>query len=102
MQLAKLRNRLGFAYTMLGEDDTAAQEHQLALEMLMQMTSVNEPTDVAKSRSTRFEIARTHYLLALHVLPGMGPTAMPTVDVLRSTRFDDRAGLPRGFDSEFG
>ena len=102
VQLAKLRNRLGFAFRMLGEDDTAAQEHQLALETLTQVASVNEPADVATSRSTRFEIARTHYLLALHVLPGMGPTAMPTVDVLRSTRFDDRAGLPKGFEADFG
>lgn len=106
LQVAKLRNRLGFAFRMLGEDETAMLEHQLALELLKQVANEaeaeagDEDSNAAssRSRSIRFEISRTHYLLALQVLPGMGPTAMPTFDVLRSTRFNDRAGLPRGFE----
>ena len=102
LQLATLRNRLGFAFRMLGENATAEKEHRLALQMLSQVAKAGDPVDTEKSRSIRFEIARTHYLLGMRVLPGMGPTAMPTVDVLRSTRFDERAGLPRGFEAGAG
>ena len=102
VQLAMLRNRLGFAFRMLGEDDTAEREHRLALQMLKKGASQMDPADGIKSRSIRFEIARTHYLLAMHVLPGMGPTAMPTVDVLRSTHFVGRSGLPRGAEPRLG
>ena len=102
VQVATLRNRLGFAFRMLGEDDTAEQQHQRALQMLTQVATEMDPADATKSRSIRFEIARTHYLLAMYVLPGMGPTAMPTIDVLRSTRFDGRAGGPLGAEPPFG
>jgi tetratricopeptide (TPR) repeat protein len=106
VQLATLHNRLGFAFRMLGEDDTADQQHERALEALSQVALEQATVDAAKSRSIRFEIARTHYLLAMYVLPGMGPTAMPTIELLRSTRFDGRndgRGLrPRGAESRFG
>jgi len=87
VQVVTLGNRLGFAFRMLGEDATAEQEHRRALQMLTQVAKEVDPADATKSRSIRFEVARTHYLLAMYVLPGMGPTAMPTIDVLRSTRF---------------
>ncbi len=102
VQVAKLRNRLGFAFRMLGNDGTAEQEHRLALQMLKKVALEMNPANGTESRSIRFETARTHYLLAMHVLPGMGPTAMPGVDVLRSTRFDSRAGWPRGAEPRFG
>ena len=102
VQVATLRNRLGFAFRMLGEDDTAEQEHRRALQVLTQVATELDPADAEKSRSIRFEIARTHYLLAMHVLPGMGPTAMPTIDLLRSTRFEGRTGGPRGAEPPFG
>lgn len=118
VQLASLHNRLGFAFRMLGEDDTADQEHQEALQMLTEVAvqleaansndavNANESLAPVQSRSIRFEIARTHYLIAMHVLPGMGPTAMPTIDVLRSTRLEDRfdgfRGRPPGADPRLG
>ncbi len=102
LQVVTLRNRLGFAFRMLGEDDTAEQQHRRALQILTQVAAELDPADVTKSRTVRFEIARTHYLLAMHVLPGMGPTAMPTIDVLHSTRFNVRGGGPQTAEPGLG
>ena len=82
-QAAKLRNRLGFAYRMLGDDQSAVYEHQLALELLGKVQEVADTDGAPDARTLRFEIARTHYMLALYVLPGMGPSAMPTPDLLK-------------------
>ena len=89
VQLASLRNRLGFAFRMLGDDDAAEKEHRIALSLLKNEKNEVGLDEEVGSQTGKFELARTYYLLAVQVLPGMGPTAMPTVEVLRSTRFND-------------
>jgi tetratricopeptide (TPR) repeat protein len=94
LQAAKLHNRLGLCYRMLGDDQTAEQEHQLAMDLLGIVDEVAETGYTPDAMTIRFEKARTHYLLALYVLPGMGPTAMPTVDLLHTSRLDNRDVFP--------
>ena len=66
---AQIRNRIGYAWRMLGDTERAVQQHQLALERLTQ--------DTKRGTAEQFELARTHYLIAKRVVPGMRPGSMP-------------------------
>ena len=83
LQIAKLRNQLGFAHRMEGENAQAEHEHQLAIDSL---TANANGEDTAQQREIRFELARAHYLIAMHIHPGMGPNAMPPIELLPFNR----------------
>ncbi|MGI9474077.1 MAG: protein kinase domain-containing protein [Rubripirellula sp.] len=91
LERAKLRNQIGFAHRMDGEAAEALTEHEKAVELLMQEGDVESET---LARERRFELARANYLMGIHILPGMGPSAMPPQDLLRSHR--PRPLGPRG------
>ena len=71
---AQIRNRIGYALRMLGEVEDAIEQHQLALDRLTQDTGQKL---AGQKPAEQFEVARTHYLIAMRVVPGMRPGSMP-------------------------
>ncbi|MCG8650747.1 MAG: serine/threonine-protein kinase, partial [Pirellulales bacterium] len=86
---ARIHNRIGHAYRILGEQGKAEEEHALALKLLTRDDSAPDPLPA----EVRFEIARSHYLHAMRLRPGMGPTAMPPLFTVLS--IGTGAGPPR-------
>ena len=83
---ARIRNRIGLAHRIGGNDQRAESEHQISLAVLRSGGNTSgEP-----SAEFQFELARTHYLLAAHVRPGMGPTAMPPIEAVEMPSSDHR------------
>ena len=70
---ARIHNRIGLDYRMLGKDELAIQQHQAALKLLEPHLTL----PVAEQQAIRFELAGTHYLLAGRVRPGVLPTTFP-------------------------
>lgn len=69
---ARVQNGLGTAELVLGRTEEARNSFQETLDQLLAA-----PADLQSEPALRCELARTHYLLARRVLPGMGPRAMP-------------------------
>lgn len=75
---ARILNRIGFAHRMTGDVAKARQAHEKSLNLL---TAIAADSDEA-SNEVQFELSRTHYLLAAHIRPGMGPMAMPPIQAV--------------------
>ena len=63
LRQARIHNRIGLAHRISGDDPSAEEEHLRSLAIL---------TSEAPSTEIRFELARTHYLLAAKVRPRHG------------------------------
>ncbi len=89
---ARTHNRIGLAHRMEGENASADTEHQLSLDILVPESDKIDiaAADAPLERAWMYELARTHFLKAVRLRPGMGPTAMPPLEAI--TERDDRNG----------
>lgn len=86
---ARIHNRIGLAHRMNGNDEAAQEQHQVSLDLLAQLSDLEPETG-----DVRFERAKTHYLLATHVIPGRRPDSMPPLQAATPPpRPDDRRGF---------
>ena len=93
LRIARVRNRIGHAFQMLGNLDAASEQHRRAFDQLSNADSSNASTH-------RFELARTHFFLGLRVQPGLRSSFMPPRAALnlQQTR---RGDLPPLEDDDF-
>ena len=76
MREVQIRNQIGLSYRMIGRLDEAREQHRQSLGLLLPK-GVDENS---LSNQQRFQIARSHFLLGFHLLPGMSPSAMPPLE----------------------
>ncbi|MEO2033264.1 MAG: tetratricopeptide repeat protein [Planctomycetaceae bacterium] len=69
MQIAGLYNDIGSGQLMLGDTEEAAASHESALLQLQALSDRD-------SGEVRYQLARTHYLLARRLLPGQSPSTV--------------------------
>ena len=88
---AQIHNWIGHSFQMLGKRADAEKQHERSLTLL---------NNAGVSNEVKFEMARTHFLLAARLRPGMGPTSLPpTIAVIPSGEripFDRPRGGPFG------
>jgi len=82
MPIAALYNEIGSSQLMLGRTEDAASSHESALLQLQEIPGQD-------SDEVRYQLARTHYLLARRLTPGQSPSA---VDDFAPDRGDQRPG----------
>jgi len=70
LQTAFIHNEIGKVKRMMGRGDESVASHGSALEILQTLSA-----DGSQWPVTRFELARTHYLLARKLRPGEGPSS---------------------------
>ena len=92
---ARIRNRIGYAYRMLGETDKAIEQHRHALNELTEGDAV--ANNSTREPAHQFELARTHFMLGSRNLAGMLPSAFPPLMALNLESIR-REGPPRNDD----
>lgn len=97
IQQVQLRNEIGIAYRQLDQNKAAEESHQEALRQLTSLASA----EVAVP-AVQFELARTNYLLARRLRPGMGPESLPPLIALRSRPAGRRTASETGIESADG
>ncbi len=78
VELARIRNQLGYALKASGKIDQANREHMNCIDVLNEFIDArpDEP-----NLAHRLELARSYYLMAYLPRPGMNPQSLPPLNI---------------------